>query len=603
MKKRPGRSAWTSVEADVYSRHASSSTFGRGIDAGWTRCPLCCGGFNSAGQNGSCKEMQKLYVLGRGISAHLNDVHTPWNPKKKELQRRLRVRRMVRLSLSNQANAEPSLEDEILKKELGHDIWDRMGGEGEDRGPGRPLTWEPTTDERAAWSQKVLELTTLVQQQYQSFSTSTANKRIKVNPPIDTMKHTVVTTNRNVKYNSDKELPFHNAAKQHFFISAGHDRNGNMVASSYRESLPPFLKAAADGNLDTLKDLCDRTTIYNGSEASGDALQDDSISLNQLWALINTRDRNGATAEHWAAGGGHLRCLQYLFYLRYDRCICMHRCSLSSNCDYHTSNETTMSENGQQKKYFTADGEKDTSSINSSPSTKQIEESTSSSGKRLRRRDGKTCLHYAARNGHNHVIDYLLSPSIPSTSASSSTYTRFFPPTNVDVTSGDGTTPLHLACFKGHFHTVRHLVENYNADISAVNDWGCGVGHWVAMSSMSSENMSSCIRRSYEGTIDVTDGGVYSVLALCNYIWKMGGGAMFCTRQKQGHSAVHKACHRLNRPVLEWLISMSKDLFFTREEKILAGLPDSGGNRPSDIWCKVGGDIEVAKYLRTECNW
>ena len=75
-----------------------------------------------------------------------------------------------------------------------------------------------------------------------------------------------------------------------------------------------------------------------------------------LRKLLDQRDRNGSIAEHWAAGGGHLACLEFLLKLR-----------------------------------------------DSQPGVVPKE-----SASRIRRRDGKTCLHYAARNGHLDCIQYLL---------------------------------------------------------------------------------------------------------------------------------------------------------------------------------------------------
>jgi hypothetical protein len=51
------------------------------------------------------------------------------------------------------------------------------------------------------------------------------------------------------------------------------------------ESLPPFLAAAAEGDVESLKRY---------------------IGKYDIDYLITCRDRNGSTAEHWAAGGGHV---------------------------------------------------------------------------------------------------------------------------------------------------------------------------------------------------------------------------------------------------------------------------------------------------------
>ena len=67
--------------------------------------------------------------------------------------------------------------------------------------------------------------------------------------------------------------------------------------------------------------------------------------------LLQTRDRHGSTAEHWAAGEGHLTCLQFLVEQRQEQ---------------------------QQQQTPAA------AAVAAAPAQKK-----------MRRRDGKTPLHYA----------------------------------------------------------------------------------------------------------------------------------------------------------------------------------------------------------------
>merc|ERR1712238_407919 len=142
---------------------------------------------------------------------------------------------------------------------------------------------------------------------------------------------------------------------------------------------------------------------------------------NYLRTLLNTSDRHKSIADHWAAGGGHLDCLRYLYEIR-----------------------ETLSDVVALKKQH-----------------KERQKP------RIRRRDGKTCLHYAARNGHVDCIRYLLKEQNQHTHH------------EVDEKSGDGTTPLHLACYGGHPETVKYLVETNGADVNENNDWGCSCSHWI----------------------------------------------------------------------------------------------------------------------------
>ena len=72
--------------------------------------------------------------------------------------------------------------------------------------------------------------------------------------------------------------------------------------------------------------------------------------------------------------------------------------------------------------------------------------------------------------------------------------------------------------------------------------------------------------------------------------------------QKQGHSAVHKACQKLNKHVIEWLVNVAKNEWTTSQRE-KASLPDAGGNTPSDIWRLCGGDESFAEWMKNSCGW
>ena len=105
----------------------------------------------------------------------------------------------------------------------------------------------------------------------------------------------------------------------------GMDKQGNK-AISYMETLPPACLAAKNGKLDILK-----------------LMDSSSISVE--------RDKFGANALDWAAGGGHLDCVEYLVPIM------------------------PLSEYNKQP---------------------------------IKRRDGKSCLHWGCRNGNIETTKYLL---------------------------------------------------------------------------------------------------------------------------------------------------------------------------------------------------
>ncbi|EEC51701.1 predicted protein [Phaeodactylum tricornutum CCAP 1055/1] len=239
------------------------------------------------------------------------------------------------------------------------------------------VTWKPTHEEVEAWDLEVI--------------------RIIQNIDANALKGNMV---------SSKDL-----------VPPGFDRKGQHV-QNYRESLPKFLKAASEGNLVQLRKMVDCSSAQSGCE---------------LNAVLDTRDRHGSLAEHWAAGGGHLICLKYLFEER--------------NRVRSASSETRTN-------------------------------LTLSTEKTRRRRDGKTCLHYAARNGHLNCIRFLVEQE----------------GCKVDDTSGDGTSPLHLACFGGYLEVVKYLVEQ-GANVALENEWGCNASHWIAMTQNVSEEQVRALCR------------------------------------------------------------------------------------------------------------
>jgi hypothetical protein len=427
---------------------------GRGALVGWTTCPLC--GRHSA----------KRYALGRGIASHLHAVHTPWNPGKMERKKQRRMEERCR--------AEKRQKSAMLDAAAGQD------GATNYETPAVPEVWEPSQEEIDAWDERILQIL----------------KDLEA-----TKEH-----DNDDDVGNKKEL-----GKNDITNAAGFDRNG-QPSKSYRKSLPPFIQAAADGNLTRLKDMVAEVEVSKPNDNHGDCRV-------AVWNLVDTRDRHLSTAEHWAAGGGHISCLKYLLDLR--------------------------------QKYL-------------SPSEKDTSEDVSNV-KRTRRRDGKTCLHYSARNGHLDGVKFLVEEQGHS----------------IDEISGDGTTPFHMACFGGHCEVAEFFIGQ-NANVLAVNDWGCSPAHWAGMT-ISKERKK--------------------VRQLCNLLRK--AGVSFSERQKQGHSCAHKAAQKLNRSVIEWMAESSDQggANLSAEEKEQAGKPDVGGHTPSNIWRSVGGAEEFAKWMEEQLGW
>lgn len=435
---------------------------------------------------------QKKYAIGRGLADHLAAIHTPWRPTKmaQKIHRR-------------------QFELEERQK--------RMATGGRQPAPSNDYSfqllteWEPTEDDRTDWNQKMLGILRAVEAE-------AAKPGVGVSSDIS-------------------------GGQSASFVGEG------ATAPSYRESLPPFLCAAAEGDLTSLQSLVviakqddnKRKAKENNGNQSG-------VSLEQL---LDTKDRHKSTAEHWAAGGGHLECLIYL-------------CKLRKSSTIETPTRATTAR------------------------TARI---------RIRRRDGKTPLHYAARNGHVECIRYLLRDRDCAATLDGGV--------DVDERSGEGTTPLHLACYGGHLAAVRHLVEEEGADPYALNDWECSCAHWVAMTINENEQK---VRRlcNYLRFLEQTpDGKGVEGDSTSSKAITASGGISFVATQCQGHTALHKAAHRHNKHVIRWLADDEKNggAGLSDQEKMQAGQPDKGGHRPSDIWRNTGGDPVFAEWMEKSMGW
>ena len=112
--------------------------------------------------------------------------------------------------------------------------------------------------------------------------------------------------------------------------------------------------------------------------------------------------------------------------------------------------------------------------------------------------DGRTALHWAARNGHLRICQLLVQKGC-------------------DPNRGthDGTRPLHWAIWQGRLPVAAWLVDVAGADLHAINSYGCNAIQWAAQAD--------------------PDHGIRT----CRWLQRRGLDLALLNRN--GHSALHKA--------------------------------------------------------------
>jgi ankyrin repeat protein len=353
----------------------------------------------------------------------------------------------------------------------------------------------------------------------------------------------------------------------------------NRLKHSPSANVSNIFDAAGKGDLKTLERLLsvsssfgenssnDKKYTHNGDKA-GAVPKDDSFSFRSFF-LSEVRDKKGSTPLHYAAGNGHLGASRFL----------LQRVYAQAKDEHAPTNDTGDARCGEQHAVFAA---------------------TSSYANAANKTQGRTPLHWAARNGHLSVCKLLVKDF----------------GANPDPLARGDVTPLQLAVWRGHLEVCQWLSKAGNADKGFVNGWGCTVHHWLAKSPIYSEERETEIQKQQQQQQQTQDGAVSNrngknaerrLLALCKWLdddddrdddneidphspeQKLSAWGR---PNDHGQTPLHKAGFGGNMPVLKFLLH-AKGCSDTHR--------DSQHNTAADC-AERNQQWEAARYLRRHGN-
>jgi ankyrin repeat protein len=389
-------------------------------------------------------------------------------------------------------------------------------------------------------------------------------------------------------------------------------------------SVPEIFDSAGDGNLEALKRLLLLTTwspVTKSSSASsgvsvgasrdnGNGVADhipssnnnnnnnnngsNRPSVSSMHVFLNQlRDKKGSTPLHYAAGNGHLEVCRFLLQIASSTSPTQKR-TYSGNATASCASRRTTTTNSHINSNSNKNSNSDAIAITNASSYANVPNRT----------QGRTALHWAARNGHLSVCKILVEEF----------------GADSDPLARGGVTPLQLAVWRGHVDVCLWLSEKGRTTNTAssnqcnkhkhkhfvVNGWGCTVHHWLAKSPIYSEQRQLQQQQQQQlqqrsnysipraATCDAED----RLLVLCawldNYDSEEGSNSSraWSRPNDHGQTPLHKAGFGGNLPVLKFLIE-TKGCCDTQR--------DSQHNTAADC-AERNQQWEAAKFLRRHGN-
>ncbi|OEU20164.1 ankyrin, partial [Fragilariopsis cylindrus CCMP1102] len=202
---------------------------------------------------------------------------------------------------------------------------------------------------------------------------------------------------------------------------------------------------------------------------------------------------------------------------------------------------------------------------------------------------GRTPLHYACRNGSLEAVQYLcLSP-----------YCHAIP----DIKAKQGVTPFQLAIWQNHLQVCQFLTTSTVGIVPSIdfNDFGCGAIHWIGIAPKHRANFTTTTTTTNENNNEYEDennnnenDNGHDLLPLIKWLSKQDG-INFFIKQRQGHTALHKAV---------WGGHMSIVKYLREEIGMFDDQQDDAGNFAASLadMANTTRHTKIGVYLRQHCS-
>ena len=295
--------------------------------------------------------------------------------------------------------------------------------------------------------------------------------------------------------------------------------------------------------------------------------------------LRTTVCSSGCTLLHWAAGSNQVNVLEYLTQ------------PIKSRSKSHQRQRQKQKEEEEDK-----DDSEESVTNNDKDNDDDDEDDDDDVGVVIfknvnliveyKKSYGRTPLHYACRNGSLEAVQYLcLSP-----------YCHAIP----DIKAKQGVTPFQLAIWQNHLQVCQFLTtSNKEGKVGIIpsidfNDFGCGAIHWIGIAPKHRANFTTTTSTNENEDENNENDNGHDLLPLIKWLSKQDG-INFFIKQRQGHTALHKAV---------WGGHMSVVKYLREEIGMFDDQQDDAGNYAASLadMANTPRHTKIGVYLRQHCS-